>query len=132
MKHIKLFENFESEQPLYVIDLIKEFPDLYEKPEEIDPNDPDKDYHGEPKTTLFVYDASKFDGVVRGGDISTNIDPSFYDGRFKLKLVVDAQDQLHYGSTNIIYMGLDDTSIESVLAWFRSLINDPARDYLSW
>jgi hypothetical protein len=131
MKHVELFENFEMKNPLYVIDLKEEFPDVYDQPSEIDPNDPDNDYYGEGEAKLKVYEFTG-DSPDTKNEFSTVVDPSFHDGKYKLKLEVETVDQLHYGNTNVIYIGIDNLSKESVIAWFSELLNDSSRDYLSY
>ncbi len=117
LKHVQLFESFNSEEPIYVIDLMEQFPDMY--------------HGGKGEAELKVYE---FHGGLPDlkDAFATFVDPSFHRSEYKFKLEVETSDELHYGNTNTIYMGTNDPSIESILDWFRELLSDPSRDYLSW
>ena len=130
MKHIQLFEDFNSERAIMKIDLLKHFPDMY-----ITEPDPEgnEEIITEPQAHLYVYEVGSEPEVmnsVNDGDVK--IDPSFHTGKIKLKLEVDSNDSLGYGAINTIFIGVDELSEKSILDWFKDLLDDSSRDYLSW
>jgi hypothetical protein len=132
MKHVKLFENFQKDDPIYVIDLKEVFPEVYDQETlEIYHDDSQKDYYGEGEAKLHVY---KFTGDLPDTEnlFGTYIDPSFHEKEYKFKLDVETVDQLHYGNTSVIYMGVEDPSESGIIGWFGELLDDSSRDYLSW
>ncbi len=129
MKHIKLFEDYGMEErPLFTVDAIEEFPDLY--PPESRENDPDLP---EETGTVSVYSVP--DGMnptISDDTFHTNIDPSFRSEPVKLKIIYSWEDQSGYRGDHTIYMGLPRYSKEAVINWFKDLLKDDSRDYLSY
>lgn len=129
MKHVKLFEAFsEPQTPIMKIDLLKHFPDMY-----ISEPDPEgnEEIITEPQAQLHVYEFSTIPLSIIN-DAYVHIDPSYRTGKIKLKLEVHSNDSLGYGTMNTIFIGVDELSEKSILDWFKNLLDDSSRDYLSY
>ena len=124
MKHVKLFEEFSEivgdEGFIFSFDLTQGFPELYTG------NDAEE---GTSTLSVFLLNPPYPEDT---DEAFTHFDPSYYEeGNSKIKLIYAWEDSLHYGGENTIYMGLTDVTKEGVLAWFRDLLQDQSRDYLS-